>query len=89
MIGDEYFIINKKKYKEERKKDNAYTEIKRYCKCGHAVYVIKQFKKVVCGYCGRYVYYDEKEEFKDKLQRKIKNDNCRNKRNNEKKENNI
>lgn len=58
--------------KLEKKKDNAYTKIRRYCKCGHTVYVPKQFKKILCAYCGRYVYYDEKEEFKDKLQRKLR-----------------
>lgn len=58
--------------KAEKKKDNAYANIRRYCKCGHAVYVIKQFKKVICSNCGQTVYYDDKEEFKDKLQRKLR-----------------
>lgn len=59
--------------KAEKKKDNAYAKIRRYCEhCGHTTYVPKQFKKVICSYCGHTVYFDEKEKFKDKLQRKLK-----------------
>ena len=58
--------------KKESERTEAYSKIRRYCKCGHTVYVPKQFGKVVCDYCGRYVYYDEKEEFKDKLQRELR-----------------
>ena len=35
------------------------------CKCGHSVFF--QRNKMICTWCGRFVYKNEKEEFKDKL----------------------
>lgn len=59
--------------KKEKEKAEAYSKIRRYCEyCGHTVYVPKQFKKTICNYCGHTVYYDEKEKFKDKLQREMR-----------------
>lgn len=73
MIGDEYFLINKKKERENKKRDNAYAEIKRYCKrCGHPNIILKQRKKIFCSFCGATVYYDEREEFKDKLKKRMR-----------------
>ena len=72
MIGDKYIVVNKEEEEKEKRKQNAYSRIRRYCrKCGHANYVLKQWGKVFCSHCGVTVYYDEKEEFKDKLLKKM------------------
>ena len=46
------------------------------CKCGHIMnFYVKH--KLICKWCGRLVYYDEKEKFKEKMEnilRKEKND---------------
>lgn len=59
--------------KKENEKAEAYSKVRRYCKqCGHSNIVIKQRKKIFCSYCGATVYYDDKEEFKDKLIKKMR-----------------
>ena len=49
--------------------DNKY-----YCECGHSViiYPFERRTKKVCSVCGRYVYINKKEEFKDRLKEKMK-----------------
>lgn len=49
-----------------------YDKVKIRCKCGHRVIVPLKEKKRLCGWCGYWVYRDKKEEFKDKLKGKIK-----------------
>lgn len=44
-------------------------EHKVYCSCGHSVVIFpfEHKNKKVCSYCGKYVYKDKKEEFKERL----------------------
>ena len=37
------------------------------CKCGHSIVFAKSTKKVICSWCGKYVYRDPKEEFKERI----------------------
>ena len=48
------------------------------CKCGHSVLLIKTYRKdkVICTYCGRYVYRTDYDEFKDKLSNAMLRNNC-------------
>ena len=41
------------------------------CKCGHVLVMINK-KKDICSWCGRMVYKNKKEEFKDKLNKELK-----------------
>lgn len=41
--------------------------LKRYCKCGHSMYMLDTNKKL-CKLCGSYVYISPLEEFKDRFQ---------------------
>lgn len=41
---------------------NTYT-----CSCGHRISIAKSCEKVVCSYCGRYVFRDKKDEFKYRM----------------------
>ena len=42
------------------------------CKCGHTLYIVNK-DKVICNYCGRYVFKDKEAEFKYRIEEKIKN----------------
>lgn len=62
-----------KMIKQEQEKSQALSKIRKYCpNCGHTVYVPKYKKKIFCDHCWHAVYYDEKEEFKDILQSKLR-----------------
>ena len=55
--------------KEIDKKEDEASKYKHICKCGHTVVIYpfeKRIKKL-CGWCGRYVYINKKEEFRDRL----------------------
>lgn len=48
---------------------NEREEYKIYCECGHGVviYPFEHRNKKVCSYCGKYVYTNKQEEFKERL----------------------
>lgn len=48
--------------------------LKRTCKCGHTVYIENNRRRVLCGWCGNWIYKNDRDEFKDKLMMKIKGD---------------
>lgn len=56
-----------KKMVEER------TKFRIYCDCGHSMvlFPFEHRNKKICSYCGKYVYKNEKEKFKEKLGVKI------------------
>lgn len=65
--------------KEEIKLQNELNKYKRKCKnCGHVMIFLKTSKrnKIVCTYCGKYVYKNDLIEFKEKLNDKILKYDC-------------
>lgn len=52
--------------KEIEKLASAKQDNKNICECGNVV-IFTKMKKVICHWCGRAVYLNEKEEFKEKL----------------------
>lgn len=51
---------------------------RKYCKCGHSVIITEGsgVNKIICTHCGKYIYKNEKEKFKELLkseERKLKN----------------
>jgi ribosomal protein S27AE len=44
--------------------------LKRECKCGHIIYVYKD--KRICSNCGKYVFKNKEDEFKYRLNEKLK-----------------
>ena len=42
---------------------------KRQCKCGHVMFYHNNIKKdkIICRYCGKYIYRTDLDEFKDKI----------------------
>lgn len=47
------------------------SEVRKYCKCGHVVYLLNKYDFSYCGYCGRRVYKNDEIEFKRKIIEKI------------------
>ena len=41
------------------------------CKCSHTVMIAKAKKYVICSHCGRRVYRNKEEEFKNRLEEKL------------------
>lgn len=54
---------------------NNQTEDKILCKCGHRVLMSNRKKKIICSWCGNYVYKNKQIEFEEKLKSKINKDN--------------
>ena len=42
------------------------------CKCGHRVVIPKRTDKMLCSWCGYYVFRNKKDEFKCRMKEKIK-----------------
>lgn len=58
-------------FKDDTKRFQALSEVTVKCKCGCSVTITNKYKKVICGWCGRMVYLDKKQEFKEKLRKMI------------------
>lgn len=59
-------------YHEETRKFNYYSFHKYKCVCGHKVIIPKCLKMKICGWCGRYVFRDKKDEFKYRMMEKLR-----------------
>lgn len=59
--------------KEEQKRFSEITNDTIKCSCGHSILTEK--KKVLCYWCGKYVYKDKKLEFQEKLKASLKGGN--------------
>jgi hypothetical protein len=51
---------------------NEYDKVKFVCSCGHRVIMPKWVDKRICDWCGRWVFRNKKDEFKYRLQEKMK-----------------
>lgn len=49
-----------------------YDKVKYKCKCGHKVVIPNWVDKQVCGWCGKYVFKNEKDEFKYRMRGLLK-----------------
>lgn len=58
--------------KEDTRYFNERAKHKVKCKCGHTVSIPSFMNKKLCTYCGKYIYKEAKDEFKDILLRKLK-----------------
>lgn len=59
-------------YKDIEKITQRATNHKVKCKCGHSVVVTNKYDRVICSWCGNWVYKDKKAEFKYKMMKEIK-----------------
>ncbi|MEE0137739.1 hypothetical protein [Fusobacterium ulcerans] len=53
--------------KEMDRMFKTYTDNSYKCSCGHTIAIAKSCEKIVCSYCGRYVFREKKDEFKYRL----------------------
>ena len=58
--------------KEDTRYFNERAKHKVKCKCGHSIAMKPTLNKILCRWCGNYVYKEQKDEFKDALLRKLK-----------------
>lgn len=54
-------------FKQDTKIFNSIAKCKVKCTCGHSIPTTKP--KVICSWCGNYVYKDKRLEFKEKLKK--------------------
>lgn len=67
-------------YKKDKKLFEVYSQYTVKCKCGHSVTILNRTKKVICKWCGKTVYFDKKQEFKELLGKTMR---CNNERKND------
>lgn len=60
--------------KKTNKLESELAKYKRYCKCGHSMIItpVAKHNRVMCTWCGAWIYKNDFEEFKDKLNKNIK-----------------
>lgn len=53
---------------------NELVKYRRYCKCGHSVIITPTSKRnrVMCTWCGNYIYKNNFEEFKENIKKVLK-----------------
>ena len=44
------------------------------CKCGKKVYIGANREKALCGWCGNYVFKNKEDEFKYRINERLRND---------------
>lgn len=57
---------------EIKKKHDFITNVSKKCKCGHSVVLPIKREKIICKWCGCYIFKDEKTEFIYRTQEEIK-----------------
>ena len=55
----------------EKKRYEIIREHSKYCKCGHTV-ILYNVDRVLCSWCGHWVYKDDKTEFMYKMKERMK-----------------
>ena len=50
--------------KEIEKYTSVLSDHRVLCKCSHSILIPPEVNKVICSWCGKYVFKDKKEEFK-------------------------
>lgn len=62
------------KLKDDEKLHREKTNFRVKCKCGHSVIMLPMEHRTrkICSYCGKWVYANKKEEFKDRLKERLR-----------------
>ena len=59
-------------YKDIEKFNRRATDNTVKCKCGHSVVITNKYDRVICTWCGNWVYKNKKVEFKYKMLKELK-----------------
>lgn len=62
------FLTNKELVKREK----IATEYSVKCKCGHSILIANRYNKLVCSWCGAMVFKTPQDEFKYRLNERLK-----------------
>lgn len=58
--------------KEYQRATDEYEKVKYKCRCGHRVVIPNWVDKNVCSWCGRYVFKTKQDEFKFRLEERMR-----------------
>lgn len=61
-----------KEHKRQNKFANKYEPFRRYCSCGHSVYIPSKIKFIICSHCGNRVYFNEEDKKRDDFKNKLR-----------------
>jgi hypothetical protein len=64
---------------DDIKLNEDFNKLKVRCKCGHNQYIPLEKEKMICSWCGCYVFKNKKDEFKYRLNNLIKKNIVNNK----------
>lgn len=64
-------IMRGKKYDEDSRMFQMYANYKKKCSCGHVVVMRPDIEKVICTFCGKYVFNKKEDEFKYRIKEKM------------------
>lgn len=59
-------------FKKDNKMFEMYSLFTVYCPCGHSVAIPNKVDRVLCTWCGKWVYKNKQTEFRYKLQEQLK-----------------
>lgn len=59
-------------FKEMREHELKLLKLNVKCKCGHTVNFTSNKNKIICSWCGNYVYKNKKVEFIEKLKKEMR-----------------
>ena len=62
----------KKDTQEYERRADELDKVKYRCKCGHRVIIPKGIDKQLCDWCNHYVFKEKSEEFKYRIQEKLR-----------------
>ena len=60
-------LLNTYTWKEDLRRFKSLSECRYYCYCGHSVIINPKETRVLCTYCGHWVYKDKQKYFKERL----------------------
>lgn len=63
------------KFSEVNRYASEMNKYKVKCKCGHKMTLINSVDKVICDWCGNYVYKNKKLEFRERMRKCLKKQN--------------
>lgn len=67
MTSDEWAIFN-----NDKKSFRFFADNRMYCKCGHSIMMRKDKDKIICSWCGHWIFKNKKDEFIYRMREKLR-----------------
>lgn len=71
-VFDRKTSVSGRLYTKEELKAKNYSNYMFKCKCSHTQLIPYNIDKVICSYCGKWIYKSKEDEFKDKIKNLLK-----------------